>query len=267
MQSREPLRTISPPSTGKILYAAAGLLAGCLIGFFFANSVNRRELDELRAAAARGASPNANARSGGAPASDGAARQELSEEELRAVIQRADANQGDTDFQRKVGRALYLYAANFDKPELLAESARLLRRAHEAEPDDYDTLVALGNVLFDQGQAGSPEGFAAAREYYEKALTMRPDDVNVRTDLGLAYFFARPPDPQRAIREYRKSLALNPRHEPTLQHLANALIATGALDEAERRLGELEKINPSNARLNDLRAQLAQARNAAKEKE
>ena len=38
------------------------------------------------------------------------------------------------------------------------------------------------------------------------------------------------------------------------------------LDEAEKHLGELEKVNPSNRELPSLRAQLEQKRNAAKEK-
>ena len=85
----------------------------------------------------------------------------------------------------------------------------------------------------------------------------------MRTRLGLTYYFGQPSDPQRAIVEYRKSLALDPRHEPTLQHLASALIAVGNREEAQKRIDELQNLNPSNQALPNLRAQLAQSRNAA----
>jgi hypothetical protein len=53
----------------------------------------------------------------------------------------------------------------------------------------------------------------------------------------------------------------------SVQSLVAALIETGSFDEAGRRLDELEKLNPSNAELPNLRAQLEQKRNAAKEKQ
>ena len=55
--------------------------------------------------------------------------------------------------------------------------------------------------------------------------------------------------------------------ELSLQSLAAALIETGGFEEAARRLGELEKLNPSNTELPGLRAQLGQKMNAAKEKQ
>ena len=51
-----------------------------------------------------------------------------------------------------------------------------------------------------------------------------------------------------------------------VQSLAAALIETGGFEEAGRRLDELERLNASNAELPNLRAQLEQKRNAAKEK-
>jgi predicted Zn-dependent protease len=49
-----------------------------------------------------------------------------------------------------------------------------------------------------------------------------------------------------------------------LQNIAAALLATGATQEASQRINELEKVNPNNHDLSNLRAQLAQAQNAAK---
>lgn len=249
-------------STQKIIYLVVGIVAGFLLGFGFANSVNRKEQDTLRAELAR-------LRTSGTPAvkqnvnSAAASDTTLSEEDLQRAIKKGDASPEDVELQRNLGRGLYLYAVNTGNVRLLQDAARMLERANRADPKDYETTVLLGNVLFDIGQnSGDTTRLHAARGYYLKALEMKPDDINVRTDLGLTYYFDRPSDPQRAIKEYRKSLAADPRHEMTLQNLAAALISTGNRAEAQQRLEELEQVNASNASLPNLRAQLAQSRNA-----
>lgn len=258
----------------KILYALAGLIAGCAIGFFFANSVNRKEIEGLRGEVARarsnsggpqspqpqpgeGRSTNGNASGASMP----------TEDEMRELIAKADAGSNDADYQRKVGQGVYMYALSTGNPALMPEAVRLLKRAHEADPKNYETTVLVGNSLFALAQAADPSKFGEARVYYNKALAAKPDDTNVHTLLGMTYFFGQPSDPERAIKAYRKSLASEPRHEMALQGLASALIATGALAEAEKHIGELQAVNDANAALSNLRAQLAQAKNAAKEKD
>lgn len=260
-------------NTHKLLYALAGLLAGCLLGFFFANSVNRTELESLRSEAARarassGAQKNDVAGAGwGAGGIDKAAASMPSEAEMRELIVQADANATDVDYQRKVGQGIYMYALSTGQPALMPDALRLLKRAHEVDPKNYETNLLVGNSLFALGQAGDAAKYEEARVYYGKAAEAKPDDPNVRALLGLTYFFGEPSDPERAIKEYRKSLAADARHEMTLQSIASALIATGAIAEAERRIEELQSVNAANGALANLRGQLAQARNAAKEKD
>ena len=81
----------------------------------------------------------------------------------------------------------------------------------------------------------------------------------------MTYFYDKPPDAQRAIREYRRALQAGPHNEIPLQSLADALIETGNLDEAEKPLSELEQANAHNQELARLRAHLEQKRNAGKE--
>ncbi|HEV2800319.1 MAG TPA: tetratricopeptide repeat protein [Pyrinomonadaceae bacterium] len=251
----------------KILYALAGLVAGCVIGFFFASYFDRKELETLRGELARARASNGQ-QAGETPntttANDKSATMPT-DEEMRELVARADANQHDSEYQRKVGQGVYMYALGTGKPALLPEAVRLLKRAHEADPKNYETTVLVGNSLFAWGQASDASKYEEARVYYNKALAAKPADTNVNTLLGMTYYFGRPSDPERAIKEYRKSLAAEPRHEMALQSLASALIATGAIEEAQRRIEELEKVNAANAALSNLRAQLAQARNAAKE--
>jgi len=261
----------------KILYALAGLIAGCAIGFFFANSVNRKELEELRGQVARARSNSGgqqqsqqqpgDSRSANGTKTDASGASMPTETEMRDLIAKADASRDDTDYQRKVGQGVYMFALSTGQPALMPEAVRLLKRAHEADPKNYETTVLVGNSLFALAQVADAANFKEARVYYNKALATKPEDTNVRTLLGMSYFFGQPSEPERAIKEYRKSLAAEPRQEMALQSLAAALIATGALAEAQQRLEELQKVNADNAALSNLRAQLAQAKNAAKEKD
>ena len=260
-------------NTQKILIALAGLVAGCAIGFFFATSVDRKELENLRAEVARARSaagaqtqPQGESRGANGNATDAAASMPT-DDEMRELIVKADASQNDAEYQRKVGQGIYMYALSTGKPTLMPEAVRLLKRAHEADPKNYETTVLVGNSLFALAQAADASKYTEARVYYNKALGTKPEDTNVQTLLGMTYFFGQPSDPKRAIKEYRQSLAAAPRHEMALQSLATALIATGAIEEAQQRIGELQTVNAANPALSNLRGQLAQAKNAAKEKE
>jgi Flp pilus assembly protein TadD len=235
-----------------LLFLAAGLLAGFIVGFFLANSMSARELarNESGATGAATQSPgNANA---------GASSQQLSEKEIREAMQTADSRPEDIDMQKRFGMALYAYANQTRDPKYLPDAVRFLKRAVEASPNDRSALVSLGNALFDLGQLGDAKRFNEARNYYQKALELDANDVNVRTDLGLTYYFGEPSDPQSAIREYRKSLQIEPRHEQTLQNLATAQVKTGSLKEAEKTLETLRGVNPKNPAISDLEALIAQ---------
>lgn len=242
--------------TQNIIHLAVGVAVGFVIGFILANSVDRGEHGALRAGSSQ--------IDGGAKSNASPSEQQLTAEELRRAVAKADANPKDVELQRKLGQGLYLYAINFNQPALLKDAARILKRAHEADAEDYETTVLLGNVLFDAAQHDDRSRLSEARVYFLKALESKPEDANVRTALGLTYYFDRPARASLAIREYRKSLAINPRHEMALQSLTAALLATGELSEAEKRLRELQDVNPSNAALPDLRAQLAQKTSGAR---
>ncbi|HYY58990.1 MAG TPA: tetratricopeptide repeat protein, partial [Pyrinomonadaceae bacterium] len=240
-----------------ILYATIGLLAGFIIGFIFANQVNRGPVDVTRSIAPS-PSANAEAQPGGNVARDarGGTPGSPSPDEIREAIVKADARAEDVALQRNFGMVLYRYANQTQNAEFLPAVARMLKRAYDANPKDRDLAVALGNVYFDIGQASDPASFADAREYYQKALEMKADDPDVRTDLGLTYYFGQPSEPVRAIAEYRKSLKLDPRHEPTLQNLAAALISAGQTQEAQKIIDQLSGLNPQNSALPNLRAQM-----------
>lgn len=264
------------PSLNKrvLVVGALGIVLGFLAGFFLANGINRGEQEKLRGelAAARAGREVAQgdgsgrAQQASAPAGDDSFPT-LTDEQLGNALKQADADPSNAELQNKVGQALYIYAWEKGNAQILPEVARILKRAHALDPKNYRTTVLAGDAHFlVASQSGDAATLAESRKFYEAALAAQPGDAQVRTNLGRTYFFDKPPNPQRAIAEYRRALQADPRQELTLQSLAAALIETGGFDEAARRLDELEKVNPSNTELPGLRSQLEQKRNAAKEK-
>lgn len=253
----------------KITFPALGVVLGFAAGFIFADTANRNEQAKLRAEVARLRAGQTSALEQPQQASQTAEGEfnlpDLTDEQLRNAVLRADANPGDASLQRIAGQALHLYAVQKGNASILPEATRILKRAHEADPQDVDILLRLANALYIMARNGEAVRMSEARSYLEKAVALRPKDADIRASIGLTYFHDKPSDPQRAAREYRKALEAAPQSELTLQNLAAALLATGDFGEAERRIRELEKINSANENLPDLRAQLAQKRNAARE--
>jgi predicted Zn-dependent protease len=264
------------PSLNKrvLIVGALGVVLGFFAGFFLADRINRADHEKLTAelAAARAGGAAQGSGSGkGQPSSapgGGDLSQSVTEEQILNAVKKADQSPQDPELQKKVGQGLMLYASETGNASYLSDGARILKRAHDLDPKDYKTTVLAGDAQFLVERQGSGDAklIAEARKLYEAALVAKPDDPIVRTKLGLTFFYDRPPNPQRAIVEYRRALQAEPRQEMTLQSIAAALIETDDLEGAARRLDELEKVNPSNNELTGLRAQLEQKRNAAKEK-
>ena len=229
-----------------------GVVISFVGGFLLANAFNRAELDALRAENARLKDSQSQTTS----------QPDLTAEEIRQKINQADQNPSNFSFQKNLGIALYRYGTMKQNAELLNDASRILQRANELNPKDYEVLVALGNLFFDIGYVNkSNEHFQKAREFYEKALNQRPNDVDVRTDYGLSFFLESPPNYEKAIAEFQKSLAENPKHEKTLQFLIQAYLKTGEKQEAENYLAKLKQINPNAPSLSEIEAQSAQTNN------
>lgn len=81
----------------------------------------------------------------------------------------------------------------------------------KAEPRNVEALVKVGNLYYDN------HVYVEAAEYYTRALELRPQDFNVRTDLGTAYWYSG--NPVQAITEYEKALKAKPGYAPTLLNL------------------------------------------------
>ncbi len=238
-----------------VLYSIIGLLLGYVVAFTFVTYVNQREAGRgVIAGRAAGTLPADHPDVVGDPAQD---------EEMREMARQADArareNADDFDLQMQAAE-MHARVGAFE------ESIDFLTRANQLRPEDYEVIVGLGNLNYEAGR------FEAAERWYKEALKKNPDDINVRTDLGLTYFLRKPSDIESAIAEFRRSLERDPRHELTLQNMTVVLTRKASLeeadaatrkkvaDEAERTLARLESVNPGNPALPNLRDALRKAR-------
>jgi len=93
----------------------------------------------------------------------------------------------------------------------LAQAAAPLLDAVNKDPNDYDSLVKLGDVFYDGQQ------YPSAIQYYERALAIHPENPDVRTDMGTAYWYTG--DADKAIAAMETSLKYRPGHPQTLFNL------------------------------------------------
>ncbi len=255
-------------TTRNLLYCLGGLLLGFAVGFFVANRMNvaaptatvaagAAETSSITVKSAPPLDPSqqagqlppghpdisqmppggASVGTGGSP-TGGAAASEVAESAAKA----ADARPEDFTLQLAAARAFY-------QAKALDRSSAYFERAIKIRPKDADALVEAGNAKYDAGD------FAGAADYYSRALAVRPD-ADVQTDLGNTYFQRTPPDFRRAIEEYRKALAANPRHEKALQNTASAALNLRDKAAARDAIDRLAAVNPNNENLPSLRASL-----------
>lgn len=136
-----------------------------------------------------------------------------------------------------------------DNEQMLA----LFKDAIEKNPEHPELMARYANFLFDI------ERYGEAVEWYQKVLKLQPDNLNVRTDMGTAYWNLGQVD--RAMAEYQKSLDADPRHMMTLHNLF--VVHTEGrrdLDAAADTLRRMEEIDPKYPALPVLKQKLSEER-------
>lgn len=230
-----------------VLFVVVGLLLGYIAAFHVVVYFNQAE----GAAAGARASAGAGAGAGGEelPTNEVKERQRLqtvAEEAGRAA--RADAQ--NFDAQAAAARA-FLAARDFEG------AIDFLTRANQLRPDDFETLVRLGDA-----NSGARR-FEDAERWYKAALARQPDNADVRTELAATFYFREPKQPDKAMSVLRETLERDPRHVATLHNLVFLLIESRQFEEAEETLARLERADPSYPQLPGLREELERARSAA----
>ncbi len=125
---------------------------------------------------------------------------------------------------------------SLQSPEQLKVMLQPMVDAARANPADPKPLVEIGNAYYDH------KFFPQAIEYYQKALALKPDDVNVRTDMGTAMFYSG--SPKEAVAEFEKSLKIDPTHAQTLFNLG--IVKMEGLKDAKGAIAAWQRLLDTN---------------------
>jgi Flp pilus assembly protein TadD len=106
------------------------------------------------------------------------------------------------------------------------QALEMLTRAHSPDQPDWRILSVQGAVL---DQMGRPE---EARQYYQSALRIVPDDPSVLSNLGLSYALSK--DLPRAEETLRRAIDRTGADRRVRQNLALVIGLQGRFDEAEK---------------------------------
>lgn len=222
-----------------IMFGIIGLLLGSIIGFMFANSINRSTIETSTLATTSAPSANSNPALppdhppiGASDGQTGAA----AIQQVTAAIEKAEAEPQNFEAQMTAAD-LYYQIQRFE------EAAKFYEAASKLKPNDAEPFVKAGNAYFDT------ENYLEAEKWYTLALAKNPKDITARTDLGLTFYLREPRDIDRAIKEYKASLAVNPKHEVTLQNLVIAYREKGDAANLQKTVDELRAVNPNNPAL------------------
>jgi tetratricopeptide (TPR) repeat protein len=226
-----------------ILFCIVGLLGGLIVGFMFANSVNQGQIGAQTTNAAAASMPGTGGMPPGGhpPMGDSA---DGSMEDIQTAIEKAKGEPNNFDAQIKAAELFY-QIQRFDG------AVEYLKKASELKPDDYVTVVNLGNAYFDSNK------FEDAEKTYAAALAKKPEDLDVRTDMGLTFVMREKPDFDRAIKEFSSVLEKDPNHSMALQNLAVAYTKKGDAKKANETVARLETADPKNASVAKLKEEIA----------
>ena len=83
-----------------------------------------------------------------------------------------------------------------------------------------------------------------ARELYTKVLKTEPDNLDAKTNLGMAYMATE--NPMQGIALLREVLAADPRNEKALYNMGILAVQSNQYDKAAARFKELVKVNPKS---------------------
>jgi tetratricopeptide (TPR) repeat protein len=137
-----------------------------------------------------------------------------------------------------------------------AAMVKVLQDEAAQKPKDPVPALKLANYLYDRQQ------FEQAIEWYQKVVVLDPKNVNAHTDLGTSYFNTG--RPREALREFRRSLEINPDHEQTLfNSIVVNLEGTQDLGAAQQAWDRLHALSPNYPGLDRLKQSLDAARGSA----
>ena len=151
-----------------LLFAIIGLLFGFIVGFMFASTLSQRTGP---AAAVAG---NQNLPANHPPIQPGESKNPQQVfADVQAAISKARSEPNNFDAQMNAAE-LYYQIQRFD------QAIEFLLKANELKPDNFDTIVALGQVNLDA------EHYDAADKWNKAALLKRPGEARILASLAFS---------------------------------------------------------------------------------
>lgn len=219
----------------QIVTGVVCLIAGLMIGFFGANSLNRNPSDRIAA----GTAPTV---ASAVPPNSDPSRVQLdsAQPDVQILIDQAANEPQNFVAQMKTGD-MYAQIGRFE------QAIEFYKRGLALKPDDPQANLVLANAYFDARQ------FENAGTQYARVLELTPDDINARADLGATFVERSEPDYAKAIAEFQTNLSQNPKHEPSLYYMGIAHLRSGNREKASEMLVALEAASPTSELIARLR--------------
>ncbi len=221
---------------GQISFAFAGLLFGSLVGFVVAHQLY----------AGRGLGfqhpPVPPGMEGAVPAGD-----------RPGATGAAGAMQGAAPGGSPTGGAPQGGGGDMATMEQVQREIQALKGLLEKEPRNLTALTRLGDMYYDAGM------FDKAKDYYARSLEVKPDDINVLTDLGTS--LRNMGQPKEALKEFEAAVAAQPAHWRGWFNIGIvALYDLGDIDRAQQAFEKVAALNPGAIDMNALREEIARVR-------
>jgi tetratricopeptide (TPR) repeat protein len=144
-------------------------------------------------------------------------------------------------------------------PDSIEVSSKIqsLKDAVKKDPKNLSAWVELGNLYFDAGQP--KEAIDAYRQY----LAIKPDNSDVRTDMGIMYRALGEFD--RAIEEFKKAAQSDPKHVNSQYNIGIVLLHDkGDIKGAIKAWEDYLRVDPKSERAERVRAQMENLKKRAK---
>ncbi len=146
------------------------------------------------------------------------------------------------------------------EPDLTEMNLKIkaLKDIVKKDPKNLPALVELGNLYFDSGQPKE------AIDVYSQYLALKPDNADVRTDIGIMYRALG--DFDHAIEEFKKAAQSDPRHVNSRYNIGIVLLhdkndIQGAIIAWEEYL----KVDPKSEKAQRVKAQIERMKKMGKE--
>lgn len=149
----------------------------------------------------------------------------------------AKAKPNDVNTWQTLGRVQYR-ASRLD-PSYVDAAQTTFQHLLEIDPKNLDGLRGLGNLAYDQQDRGK------AIEYYQKYLTIKPDDPEVRTDYGTMLF--ENGDIDGSLHEFKSVIAKHPDFFQAYFNLGVVYESQGNRDGAKQQLVKARELAPDDA--------------------